>query len=180
MTTTPLDEMGEDELLTFGSERADLIRDAEADLLRVAYRWAVIHSPDRLTEESTRPGREKARTYGGDGTPQVCEFAAAELGARLGMTTWAAGQLMADALDLHHRSPQVWARVEAKEVRASYARHVVNRSRHLSKEEAGYVDAAVAESADGRIPWTRFEKRVEAAVAKANPQAAQEKERRAQ
>ena len=174
-----LDEMGEEDLLAFGGERADAIRDAEADLLRVAYRWAVLKSPDTLRASGV-PGSEKARTYGGDGTPEVCEFAAAELGARLGITTYAAGILMADSLDLHHRSPQIWARVEAKEVKASYARHVVKQTRHLTKAEAAYVDAAVAESADGRIPWTRFERRVEAAVAKANPALAREKELKAQ
>jgi hypothetical protein len=179
MTTTPLDEMGEEELLTFGGERADTIRDAEADLLRVAYRWAVLKNPDTLPA-STVPGAEKARMYGGDGTPQVCEFAASELGARLGMTTWAAGQLMADALDLVHRGTDLWARVEDREVKASYARHVVKKTRHLTKDQAQYVATAVAPFADGRIPWTRFEKRVEACVAKADPKAARDKELKAQ
>ena len=181
MTTTPLEEMGEDELLTFAGEQATAQREADANLYRVAYQWAIRHSPDRLDPaETAKPGREKARQYGGDGTPQVCEFAAAELGARVGMTTYQAGQLMADALDLHHRSPLVWARVETLEVKASYASHVVKATRHLSEKEARYVDKAVAESADGRIPWTRFEKRVEAAIARANPKAAREKELMAQ
>lgn len=47
-------------------------------------------------------------------------------------------------------------------MRASYARHVTAETRHLSLTEAGYVDAGVAESADGRISWTRFEALVEA------------------
>ena len=62
-------------------------------------------------------------------------------------------RLIADAQDLHHRHPVLWARVVAGEVRASYARHVVAKTRHLSATEAGFVDAEVAESADGRIPW---------------------------
>jgi len=109
----------------------------------------------------------------------VCEFAAAELGARIGRTTYAAAQLMADALDLHHRLPEHWRRVEAGEVRASYARFVCAKTRDLTLDEAGYVDAAVAESADGRIPWTRFESLVEAKVAAAAPEAAREREERA-
>jgi hypothetical protein len=173
--TVGLADMGEDQLLTLAGERAETIREAEADLLRIAYQWALAHSPDRITS-GDRPGEEKARLYGGDGTPQVCEFAAAELGARIGRTTFAAGQLMADALDLVHRGTDLWARVESGEVRASYARHVVKQTRHLSQDEAQYVASAVAESADGRIPWSRFEALVEAKVAQAAPEIAREKE----
>ena len=158
-------------------ERATTIREAECDLLSIAYQWAVIHDPDRLDPSETgKPGREKARAYGGAGTPWVTEFAAAALGARIGRTTYAASALMADALDLHHRSPLIWERVKAGEVRASYARHVVAKTRELSRDEAGSVDAAVAESADGRIPWSRFELLVEASIAAAAPEAARAKE----
>ena len=89
--------------------------------------------------------------------PEVTEFAAARFGARIGRSPYAAAQLIADAQDLQHRHPQLWGRVQAGEVRASYARYVASRTRELSPSEAGYVDAAVAESADGRIPWSRFE-----------------------
>ena len=41
------------------------------------------------------------------------------------------------------------------------------------------MDAGVVESADGRIPWSRFEALVEAKVAQAAPALAREKEERA-
>jgi hypothetical protein len=177
--TTVLDDMAEDQVLAFVGTCAETVQDAEVGLLRGARQWAIMHSPDRLdADEAEKPGREQARAYGGAGTPEVMEFAAAELGARIGRSTFAAGQLMADALDLE-RHPVLKARVEAGEVRVSYARHVVSRTRDLSQEEAGFVDAAVAESADGRIPWSRFEALVEAKVAQASPEAAREKEERA-
>ena len=87
--------------------------------------------------------------------------------------------MIADALDLHHRHPQLWARVQAGEVRASYARHVCKMTRDLTTEQAAYVDAAVAESADGRITWTRFQALVEAKVAAAAPAVARAKEEQA-
>ena len=178
--TTVLDDMGEDEVLAFAGTCAETVQDAEVGLLRAAYQLAVIHSAERLDPDDLgKPGREKARLHGGDGTPEVTEFAAAELGARIGMTTWSAGQLMADALDLVHRGSALWARVEAGEVKASYARYVVKQTRHLSQDEAQHVARAVAPSADGRIPWTRFEDLVEASIAKANPAVAREKEERA-
>ena len=109
----------------------------------------------------------------------MCEFAAAELGARLGISTGTAAKLMADSLDLHHRGGALWERVEKGEVKASYARHVVAKTRALPKKHAIAVADRVARSADGRIPWSRFEKKVEAEVAKADPKAARERERRA-
>ena len=100
--TLTLDEMGEDDLLAYADACAETIREAEADLLRIAYQWAIIHHPDRLDPTTrTGPGRERARRLGGDGTPEVSEFAAAALGARIGRSPYAAAQLMADALDLH-------------------------------------------------------------------------------
>jgi hypothetical protein len=175
-----LDAMSEDEVLDFAGVCADTARRAEVDLLRAAYQWSVLHSADRLDPaESSKPGREKARRLGGEGVPEVSEFAAAELGARIGRSPYAAGLLMGDSQDLHHRHHQLWARVQAGEVRASYARHVTAKTRDLSAEQAAYVDAAVAESADGRIPWTRFEALVEAKVAQASPEVARAKEERA-
>lgn len=175
-----LEAMTEDEVLDTATATADAIWQGEVAMLRIAYQWAVLHSADRLDPaEAAKPGREKARRIGGDGVPEVTEFAAAQLGLRIGRSPWAARQLMADAQDLHHRHPQLWARVQAGEVRASYARHVTARTRDLSKAEAGFVDAGVVESADGRIPWSRFETLVAAKVAQAAPELAREKEERA-
>ena len=175
-----LEAMTEDQVLEFADTCAETARRAEVDLLRAAYQWAIRHSPDRLDPATAAlPGRERARRYGGAGTPEVTEFAAAALGARIGRTSYAARQLIADAVDLQHRLPQLWARVQAGQVRASYARHVCARTRDLTREQAGYVDAAVVESADGRIPWSRFEALVEAKVAQAAPEQAREQEERA-
>jgi hypothetical protein len=69
--------------------------------------------------------------------------------------------------------------VQAGEVRASYARHVTMATRDLTVEQAAFVDAGVAESADGRITWSRFEALVTAKVAQAAPDLAREKEQRA-
>ncbi len=178
--STALAEMGEDGLLAAAEACADTIREGEVELLRIAYQWAIVHAPARLDPaESALPGREKAKLYGGAGTPEVCEFAAAELGVRIGRSAYAAAAMMADALDLHHRLPQLWARVERGEVRASYARHVAAKTRDVTPEQAAYVDAGVVESADGRISWSRFEILVEAKVAQADPVAARQHEERA-
>ena len=86
---------------------------------------------------------------------------------------------MAAALDLKLRLPLLWTRVQALEVRDSYAIHVAERTRDLSADEAAWVDQEVAEAADGRIPWTHFETLVTGKVAAAAPELAKEKEERA-
>ncbi|WP_395691385.1 hypothetical protein [Nocardioides sp.] len=175
-----LEEMSEHELLDVAGDCAQTAWRAEVDLLRVAYQWAVLHAPERLDPaRSVRPGREKACQLGGHGVPRVTEFAAAELAVRIGRSPYAAAQLIADALDLCYRHPQLWARVQAGEVRASYARYVTTKTRDLQPDEAAFVDAGVAESADGRIPWSRFEALVAGKVAQAAPGLARQKEERA-
>ena len=63
------------------------------------------------------PGTERSRRYGGDGTPFAGEFAAAELGVLLSRSHVAAATLIADALDVRHRLPQLWAALAAGQVR---------------------------------------------------------------
>jgi hypothetical protein len=48
--------------------------------------------------------------------------------------------MLADALDLQHRLPRIWARVEALEVPPWRARQVAQETRRLSKEAAAHVD----------------------------------------
>ena len=165
-----------DELAEVGSRR----RQAEVAELRMAYAWALRHPKERLDAvDSAKAGREQARQLGGEGSPSVGEFAAATFAARLGVSPSAGRAMIADALDLVHRCPQLWARVEALEVRASYARHVVKVCRELTREQARYVDGRVAESADGRISWARFEALVQATVVASDLEAAREAEERA-
>ena len=180
VTTQEFAQRQEEHILTAAGACAVAIRDAETELLRLAYEWAVVHPANRLDPvEADLPGRERPRQLGGEGTPTVCEFAAAEFGARIGRSPYAAASLIGDALDLHYRHPRLWARVEAGEVRASYARYVTGKTRNLTREQAAYVDAAVVESADGRVTWSRFEALVAGKVAQAAPEVARAMEERA-
>jgi hypothetical protein len=56
---------------------------------------------------------------------------------------------------------------------------VARRCRDLTLEQAMYVDGRVVESADGRLPWSRFETLVEAAVVAADVEAARRREEEA-
>lgn len=151
------------ELLDDVDQLARTQRRTDVEILRAAVQHAVLNNADTIDPVQARiPGGERARRFGGDGTPLVAEFSPATLAARLGLSTHAGRELMADALDLAHRLPQLRERVDALEVKASDARFVARTTRDLTKEQASYVDERVAESADGRIAWSRFELLVEA------------------
>jgi hypothetical protein len=157
---------------------AEAERLAQLAKLHVALDWALVNGRDSLTDDG-RPGRRTVRHYGGDGTPEVASTAGAELGARLDRSSSYGDKLVADALDLAYRLPRCWARVEAGEVRSSYARMVATRTRELSTDAAAYVDGRVAKYADGRISWGRFDALVEAAVRAADVGAAEAREKAA-
>ncbi|HET8662929.1 MAG TPA: DUF222 domain-containing protein [Nocardioides sp.] len=175
-----LDDMTGGELLDHVGDLAATQRRCEVEIFRAALQHAYLNNPDTLDPaEAAKPGREKARRRGGEGTPLVTDFAAAELGARLGVSMYSAWSLMADALDVCHRFPQLWARVEAGEVRVYLARLVARKTRDLTLEQAAVVDARVAEYADGRLPYSRFEALLDGLVAAADPEATAEAERKA-
>ena len=105
------------------------------------------------------------------GTPQVAEFAPAELGAELGMSTYGASALIGDALDLRHRLPLLWTRIRDGEVKPWLGRKTAQATRHLSIAAAALVDGRVAPWAD-RLTWTRLACVVDAAVIAADPEGA--------
>lgn len=177
---TAFADLSRSALLDTATALSDTERRAQVDQLRLAQEWAAANGPDTLDPDTRqKTGRASVRFYGGQGTPQAATTAGADLGARLGKSTAAGDSLIADAQDLKHRLPEHWGRVEAHEVAPSYARFVARRTRELSPDAALYVDHAVATYADGRIPWSRFEAKVEAAIKAADPAVAEAKEKAA-
>ena len=176
--TSALEELSEAELLDHADEAARLRRECEVQELRIALQHAVLNNPETLDPGlASLPGRERAKRYGGLGTPRGRGVSAcATLAGRLGITGWAAASLISDALDIAIRLPRVWRRVERFEVKVSYARHVARQS--LPHPGAGGdVDLRVSDVALRRIPWSRYEAVVAGAVAAADPAAAAERER---
>ena len=126
--------------------------DAEAGLLELAAVFRRPARPESLAgslreSDGLLSGVERGVRVGGVGTPVVAEFAFAELGARLQMSPFSARRFVADAVDVRHRLPLIWARVRERRVRVSNVRLVAARTRHLSVEAAAYVDAAMVQFA---------------------------------
>jgi hypothetical protein len=171
-----LEDLAGGELLDEAARLHRVKEEAAARILLVAVEWAAQFGEGRYDLGLVNRGGERFVRLGGAGTPKVAEFAPADLGARLQLSPYAAGRLIADALDLQHRLPSLWARVQRLEVRESYARLVARKTRELTPEQAGLVDQRVAQSADGRLPWSRFERLVDAAIVQADPVTARERE----
>ncbi|HET6654323.1 MAG TPA: DUF222 domain-containing protein, partial [Nocardioides sp.] len=145
--------------------------EVEARQFVLAAQWADLHP---MSTGTVLPGTERARRYGGDGTPFAGEFAAAELGVLLGRSHVAAATLMADALDVRHRLPRLWAALLAGSVRVWQARHVASRTRAtgLTLAQARQVDETTTPYLT-TLPWGRFVDLLEARIIAADPDAAE-------
>lgn len=105
---------------------------------------------------------------GGAGTPLVAAFSPEPFAAALGISTLAGMQLLADALDLQHRLPRLWAAVEALAVAPWKARQIAQATHRLSAAGAGYVDTHLADRVSG-YGWAAVERLIAQAIATFDP-----------
>jgi hypothetical protein len=154
------------------ANEADL-RQRECEVLVLAAGWADLHDLD-TTATGYEPLVERGVGYGGDGCPDVSEYAVHELGALRATSSGTAEQLVADALDLRHRHPRLWDRIRHGEVRAWQAVHVARACHTLSREAADLVDRAVTAHL-GQLPWARFGRILAAAIVQADPALAEQR-----
>ena len=137
-------------LAALGERRRTADR-AEADVLTLAVQVAGFfpvtestsvagHGDDSLLLDD--PGEH--RGIGGPGTPPVAERAVVEVGATLGVSYAAALALVAEAVELVHRLPRLWALVHDGRLQAWKARRVATYTQPLSIAAADFVDRQVA------------------------------------
>ena len=105
---------------------------------------------------------------GGEGTPLVAAFTPEPFAAALGVSTLTGLQLLADALDLTHRLPRIWAAVEALAVAPWKARKIAQATHRLSKAAAASVDRQLADRI-GSCGWRAIETAVAQAIASYDP-----------
>ncbi len=174
----PVDEHDVEQTLDGVESLWRVQQEAACATLVFAAHYADLCDGDGLPGVGSRalPGTERRVRLGGVGTPRVAEFAAAELAARMRMSPRGGRALLADALDARHRLPLMWVRVQSGEARAGWVRYVAAQTRHLSAEAAGRVDADLVEVVDGRLPWSRFESRLEGRIVAADPEVAAQRE----
>jgi hypothetical protein len=171
----PLDRMTGQQLAgAISGNQGELMR-AECRTLQLVCAWADLHTKE---PGEYSPLLERAKFYGGVGTPEISEFCVAELAALQGIGMMTAQMLMADALDLRHRLPRLWTQVVAGQVRGWQARRVAEMTRPLSWEACAEIDAQLSGTL-GMLPWGRFRRILAAAILDADPALAEQRAERA-
>jgi hypothetical protein len=145
---------------------------AETRRLQIAAHWADLHPGDAVVE-SRLPGTQHPVRLGGAGTPTVADFAPAELGCVLRISDGSAARLIADALDLRHRLRLIWAAAFTGQVPAFQARRIAAATRHLTADQAGWVDEQLAPSL-GAVSWGRLQTLLDATIIEADPVGAEQ------
>jgi hypothetical protein len=145
---------------------------AETRRLQIAAHWADLHPGDGVVE-SRLPGTQHPVRLGGEGTPTVADFAPAELGCVLRISDGSAARLIADALDLRHRLRLIWAAALTGQVPAYQARRIATATRHLTTDQAAWVDEQLAPSL-GAMSWGRLQTLLEATIIEADPVGAEQ------
>ena len=165
------------------ADRAE--RRAAVEKLALAYHWAVLHPATEETGVATPGGPAldvlfTPESLGGEGTPAVAAFAPEPLAVRLGITPSSAGALIGDALDLVHRHPLLWRKVERLLVPAWQARRVAQQTRRLPLTGARWVDEQLASRGDDACGPVIVHRLVAQLTATADPESQQEAEEAAQ
>ena len=170
-----LDALPTADLLESAAELRASAHRAEARLLQHALSYADRYHPSAhpahpggARRVGCRPGRrscdgrERAVVLGGDGCPEILEFAIAEFGVMLGISPRVAADYLGQALDLRHRFPFLWARVLSGDATPWKACRIVADCKKLSEEAAARVDKRVAGLVDSITP-ARLDKIIRAA-----------------
>src|SRR3954447_1382090 len=154
---------------------------AEAQVLASAVEWAHLHQVDDLDLAATvlvEHGKDTGIPIAGDGAPLVSQFAVAEVAAPLGLPAGAGRTLVGHALELAHRLPKTWARVQDGTLAPWRVRRIAEETVCLSAGAAAYVDRMVAPFAH-RTGLAQTQRLVEDAIAKFMPDFAAERGERA-
>jgi hypothetical protein len=165
-----LDELSAAAVLAAAAEYAQDQELAAVGVMRTALAFADRNAV--VPGHKPMPGYERFMVYGGDGCPEVAEFAPVEFGAVLGMSSGAAASLIGEALALRHRLPRVWAAVLSGQALSWRARKIAQGCLSLSLEAAAIVDRRVAGIVNTVTPG-KLKAITTAAIWQADPEQAQ-------
>lgn len=176
-----VDDLDAETLLALASDSEIQTRVAERRKLRLAHQWCVLHPAGQgdvatWSDAGLKGTGDWDEPLGGEGSPKVAAFTAEPFAAALGLTPYAGMLLLADALDLRHRLPRLWAQVEALHLPAWKARQVAQATRELSCEAADFVDERLTSRKQGFGAPTVV-KQVAEAIARFHPDLLEEQQR---
>ena len=136
-------------------------------VMRAAATWASMHSSASLVGPADG-WHETSLPLGGEGCPEVAEFAVVEFAAALGRSTESGRRYLSNAVEGHYRLPRCWTRLEAGELQAWRLGFIAERTLCLSPEAAGFVDTHVAPVAH-KIGPAQLARLIDEATARFDP-----------
>ena len=174
MTSTfdPLSLDGADDpatVLAYARAQRQVEDDAAREVFKAAAAYAAMHSSDSLVGPVDE-WHESALPLGGQGCPEVAEFAVIEFAAAMGRSTESGRRYLSQAVEGCYRLPWCWARLEAGDLTAWKVAWIAERTMCLSPQAAGFVDATVAAFAD-KIGPAQLGRLIEEAKARFDPEA---------
>jgi len=170
MAATPALEVDHPSAVLAAVRRSRSIADREeANLLRLAVDWAAMHSADSI-EDAACFG-ETPVPVAGPGAPLVAEFSIHEFATAIGLPTEVGKAYVGEAVELRHRLPRMWRRVERGDLQAWRARRIARTTMCLSPEAAAFVDARIAAFAH-RIRPSAVDRLLDEAIARYMPEEA--------
>ncbi len=148
-----------------GSKRDE--DDAARRVMRAAARFAAMHSGGSLVGPADG-WRESCLPLGGEGCPEVAEFAVVEFAAALGRSTESGRRYLSHAVEGFYRLRRCWGRLEAGELPAWRLGFIAERTVCLSPEAAAFVDQHVAPVAH-KIGPAQLDRLIDEAKARFDP-----------
>lgn len=142
------------------------IQAGEARKLAAAVRWARLHEID--DPDLAETWGDTPITLGGEGVPLIATGCVGEFAAVIGTTTNGGRALIADALELAHRLPEVYALIQAGKLAAWKGRRIANETTVLPPAAAAALDTRIAPIA-AKLSATATQRMVDEAIADAMP-----------
>ena len=173
-TTGPLTLDGCDDpaaVLAYARAQKRVEDQAAREVMVAAARWASMHTEDSLVGPSDS-WHESCLPLGGEGCPEVAEFAVDEYATALNKSTDAGRRSLSQAVEGCYRLTRCWARLVAGELQAWRLGVIADRTRPLSPAAAAFVDAHVAAVAH-KIGPAQLARLIEEAVARFDPEQAE-------
>jgi len=153
-------------VVDFAREQRRLADAAEARLLFAAVQWAAMHSTDSIDDAACFG--DTPVPVAGPGAPLIAEFSIHEFATAIGLPTEVGKAYVGEAVELRHRLPRVWRRVERGDLPAWRARRIARLTMSLSVEAAAYVDQHIAHVAH-RIRPSALDRLIDEAIARYMP-----------
>ena len=176
MTSTPTPPLLGDcddpaAVLSYARGRKAEEEQAARDVMVAAAKYASMNTVDALVGP-IHEWHERALPLGGEGCPEIAEFAVAEFAAGMGRSPESGRRYLAESVEGLYRLPQVWEQLLARRVPAWREQMIARVTTSLSRAAAEFVDAHVAPVAH-KVGPAQLMRLVEEARARFDPERAE-------